>query len=97
MSKILFHSLTIPPDQVSTGQLVADIASKFKENNIDVEILASIPQYRFDKSSFTNEELIKVSRNSYTSSYNGVKITHLASSKDLSAEQKELSSGLDII
>ena len=81
MSKILFHSLTIPPDQVSTGQLVADIASKFKENNLDIEILASTPQYRFDKESFTNEGLIKVSRNSYTSSYNGVKITHLASSK----------------
>lgn len=81
MSKILFHSLTIPPDQVSTGQLVADIASKFKENNLDIEILASTPQYRFDKESFTNEGLIKVSRNSYTSSYSGVKITHLASSK----------------
>ena len=81
MSKILFHSLTIPPDQVSTGQLVADIASKFKENNLNVEILASTPQYRFDDASFTNEGLIKVSRNSYTSSYNGVKITHLASSK----------------
>jgi len=81
MSKILFHSLTIPPDQVSTGQLVADIASKFKEYNLDIEILASTPQYRFDKESFTNEGLIKVSRNSYNSSYNGVKITHLASSK----------------
>ena len=33
MKKVLFHSLTIPPDQVSTGKLVADIASKFKDNN----------------------------------------------------------------
>ena len=45
MKKVLFHSLTIPPDQVSTGKLVADIASKFKDNNINVEILASTPQY----------------------------------------------------
>ena len=29
MKKILFHSLTIPPDNVSTGNLVAEIASKF--------------------------------------------------------------------
>ena len=68
MKKVLFHSLTIPPDQVSTGKLVADIASKFKENNIDVEILASTPQYRFDSDSFSNEGLIKISRNIYISS-----------------------------
>ena len=81
MKKVLFHSLTIPPDQVSTGKLVADVASKFKENNIDVEILASTPQYRFDSDSFSNEGLIKISRNIYISSYNEVKITHLSSSK----------------
>ena len=81
MKKVLFHSLTIPPDQVSTGKLVADIASKFKENNIDVEILASTPQYRFDPDSFSNERLIKISRNIYISSYKQVKITHLSSSK----------------
>ena len=52
MKKVLFHSLTIPPDQVSTGKLVADIASKFKENDISVEILASTPQYRFDSEKF---------------------------------------------
>ena len=65
MKKVLFHSLTIPPDQVSTGKLVADIASKFKENNIDIEILASTPQYRFDSDDFAEEGLKKVSRNTY--------------------------------
>ena len=81
MKKVLFHSLTIPPDQVSTGKLVADIASKFKDNNIDIEILASTPQYRFDSDDFAEEGLTKVSRNTYVSLYNGVKITHLSSSK----------------
>ena len=81
MKKVLFHSLTIPPDQVSTGKLVADIASKFKENNINVEVLASTPQYRFDSGKFTEEGLIKTSKNIYISSYNGVNITHLTSSK----------------
>ena len=81
MKKVLFHSLTIPPDQVSTGKLVADIASKFKDNNINVEILASTPQYRFDSKKFTEEGLKKISRNMYISSYKGVKITHLSSSK----------------
>ena len=31
MNRVLFHSLTIPPDQVSTGKLVADIASIFDD------------------------------------------------------------------
>ena len=53
MNRILFHSLTIPPDQVSTGKLVADIASKFKEKNLNIKILASTPQYRFDSKNFS--------------------------------------------
>ena len=39
MNRILFHSLTIPPDQVSTGKLVADIASKFKEHEVESDRL----------------------------------------------------------
>ena len=57
MNRILFHSLTIPPDQVSTGKLVADIASKFKEKNFCIEILASTPQYRFDSKKFSDQGL----------------------------------------
>ena len=81
MNRIIFHSLTIPPDQVSTGKLVAEIASKFKEKNINIEILASMPQYRFDSSDFTNEGFKKISGNVFVSTYKGVKITHLSSSK----------------
>ena len=81
MNRILFHSLTIPPDQVSTGKLVADIASKFKEKNFNIEILASTPQYRFDSKKFSDEGLNQTGRNKYVSYYKGVKITHLSSSK----------------
>ena len=41
MKKILFHSLTIPPDNVSTGMLVAEIADGFKEMGVNVEISVS--------------------------------------------------------
>ena len=81
MNRILFHSLTIPPDQVSTGKLVADIALKFKENNFNIEILASTPQYRFDSKKFSDEGLNQIGKNKYVSNYKGVKITHLSSSK----------------
>ena len=81
MNRILFHSLTIPPDQVSTGKLVADIASKFKEKNFNIEILASTPQYRFDSKKFSDEGLNKTEKNKFVSNYKDVKITHLSSSK----------------
>ena len=81
MNRVLFHSLTIPPDQVSTGKLVADIASKFKEKNLNIEILASTPQYRFDSKKFSDEGLNKIGKNKYVSKYKDVKITHLSSSK----------------
>ena len=55
MKRILFHSLTIPPDNVSTGMLVAELAAGFNENNIKVEILASTPQYNFEKSKPNNQ------------------------------------------
>ena len=81
MSRVLFHSLTIPPDQVSTGILVADIAAKFHNKGTSIEVLASTPQYRFDSKEFSAEEMTNVKRNIYTSNYKGVKITHLYASK----------------
>ena len=69
MKKILFHSLTIPPDNVSTGMLVAEIADGFKELGVDVEILASSPQYNVENSQ--NLILEKY----YTSSYKDINIT----------------------
>ena len=61
MKKILFHSLTIPPDKVSTGMLVAEIASGFKDRGVVVEILASTPQYNFDSNIDNKVELKKIS------------------------------------
>ena len=81
MNRILFHSLTIPPDQVLTGKLVADIASKFKEKNLNIKILASTPQYRFDSKNFSDNGLKQIGKNKYVSYYKDVEITHLSSSK----------------
>ena len=73
MKKILFHSLTIPPDNVSTGMLVAEIADGFKELGVDVEILASSPQYNIENSkNLTSDKY-------YTSSYKDINITHIIS------------------
>ena len=74
MKKILFHSLTIPPDNVSTGMLVAEIADGFKEMGVSVEILASSPQYNIENNG--NLTLDKY----YTSSFKDINITHINSS-----------------
>ncbi len=74
MKKILFHSLTIPPDNVSTGMIVAEIADGFKQMGVDVEILASSPQYNIENNG--NQTLDKY----YTSSFKDINITHINSS-----------------
>jgi hypothetical protein len=77
MKRILFHSLTIPPDNVSTGMMVAELAAEFNKNNIEVEILASTPQYNFEKSRPTN--LSTIDKQYSKSEYKGVKIYHVNS------------------
>jgi hypothetical protein len=77
MKRILFHSLTIPPDNVSTGMLVAELAAGFDKNNIEVEILASTPQYNFENSQPNNLSIID--KHFSKSEYKGVKIYHVNS------------------
>jgi len=81
MKKILFHSLTIPPDKVSTGMLVAEIASGFNDRGVDVEILASTPQYNFDSNIDNKVELKKISKTFYESNYKDVRVVHISSKK----------------
>ena len=81
MSKILFHSLTIPPDNVSTGQLVADIAVELKLQGKQIEILAASPQYNFNNDIYEDGTLEKLGKHLYISEYNGVKIYHIHSNR----------------
>ena len=65
MKKTLFHSLTFPPDTISTGMIVSEIAVGFNSKFQNVEVLASSPQYNIRsfeefKKSNTNYKNIKV-------------------------------------
>ena len=65
MKKTLFHSLTFPPDTISTGMIVSEIAVGFTSKFQNVEVLASSPQYNIRsfeefKKSNTNYKNIKV-------------------------------------
>ena len=90
MKKILFHSLTIPPDKVSTGMLVAEIASGFNDRGVDVEILASTPQYNFDSNIDNKVELKKISKTIFESSYKGVRVVHISSKQRSYSDSKRI-------
>jgi len=90
MKKILFHSLTIPPDKVSTGMLVAEIASGFNDRGVDVEILASTPQYNFDSNIDNKLELKKISKTIFESSYKGVRVVHISSKQRSYSDSKRI-------
>ena len=81
MKKVLFHSLTIPPDNISTGKLVAEIASKFFQNGVNIRILASSPQYNFDESIYFDQKIFSHKGKYLESTFKNVKIIHIKSSK----------------
>ena len=88
MKKVLFHSLTIPPDNVSTGMLVAELAVGFNKNNIEVEILASTPQYNFENSK--PNKLSTIDKQYSVSEYKGIKIFHVNSKKRSFKESRRI-------
>ena len=45
MKKTLIHSLTFPPDTISTGMIVSEIADGINNEHHNIEVLASSPQY----------------------------------------------------
>ena len=57
MKKTLFHSLTFPPDTISTGMIVSEIADGINSELNNVEVLASSPQYNLKSAkSFNHSE-----------------------------------------
>ena len=77
MNKILFHSLTYPPESVSTGLLVSKIVEEFKVLGFNIEVLASSPQYIH-----TNiEEFNNSKKGIITREQNGIKVHYIISKK----------------
>lgn len=72
MKKILFHSLTFPPDTISTGMIVSKIAEGFQKDLKNVEVLASSPQY--------NLKILEEFRESKNQIYNDIKVHYISSS-----------------
>ncbi len=72
MKKTLFHSLTFPPDTISTGMIVSEIAVGFNSKFQNVEVLASSPQYNIRSFEKFNKS------NTY---YKNIKVHYIESNK----------------
>ena len=75
MKKTLFHSLTFPPDTISTGMIVSEIAESINTKLNNVEVLASSPQYNLKSvESFNNSD-----KNLSIGSYKNIKVHYIKS------------------
>ena len=67
--KLLVHSLTFPPDNISTGKLVSELANGISNHGYEVTVLASTPQYNPDKTAEKEQPLEYFSKNIFKSKY----------------------------
>ena len=75
MKKTLFHSLTFPPDTISTGMIVSEIAEGINTELHNVEVLASSPQYNVKSVElFDNSD-----ENLSTGSFKNIKVNYIKS------------------
>ena len=75
MKKTLFHSITFPPDTISTGLIVSEIAEGINTELHNVEVLASSPQYNVKSVElFDNSD-----ENLSIGSYKNIKVNYIKS------------------
>ena len=75
MKKTLFHSLTFPPDTISTGMIVSEIADGINREQKNVEVLVSSPQYNLKSvETFNNSD-----KNLINGSYKNIKVHYIKS------------------
>jgi hypothetical protein len=75
MKKTLLHSLTFPPDTISTGMIVSEIAEGINTELHNVEVLASSPQYNVKSVElFDNSD-----ENLSIGSYKNIKVNYIKS------------------
>ena len=86
MNKILLHSLTFPPDSVSTGMIVSEIAEELNKKLKNIEVLASSPQYNNLKKQDLDLKNIKF----YNRRYKSYKVNYLVSNQRSFKNSKRL-------
>ena len=75
MKKILIHSLTFPPDTISTGMIVSEIADGLNKEFNNIEVLASSPQYNLKSAREFNQN----DKNVSVGMFKGIKVNFIES------------------
>ena len=75
MKKILIHSLTFPPDTISTGMIVSEIADGLNKELNNIEVLASSPQYNLKSAKEFNQN----DKNVSVGMFKGIKVNFIES------------------
>ena len=75
MKKILIHSLTFPPDTISTGMIVSEIADGLNKELKNIEVLASSPQYNLKSAREFNQN----DKNVSVGMFKGIKVNFIES------------------
>ena len=75
MKKILIHSLTFPPDTISTGMIVSEIADGLNKELNNIEVLASSPQYNLKSAQEYNQN----DKNISVGMFKGIKVHYIKS------------------
>ncbi len=75
MKKILIHSLTFPPDTISTGMIVSEIADGLNKEFNNIEVLASSPQYNLKSAQEYNQN----DKNISVGMFKGIKVYYIES------------------
>ena len=75
MKKILIHSLTFPPDTISTGMIVSEIADGLNKELNNIEVLASSPQYNLKIAREFNQN----DKNVSVGMFKGIKVNFIES------------------
>ena len=75
MKKILIHSLTFPPDTISTGMIVSEIADGLNKELNNIEVLVSSPQYNLKSAKEYNQK----DKNISVGMFKGIKVHYIES------------------
>ncbi len=75
MKKILIHSLTFPPDTISTGMIVSEIADGLNKELNNIEVLSSSPQYNLKSAREFNQN----DKNVSVGMFKGIKVNFIES------------------
>lgn len=78
MSKILILSLIFRPDNVSTAQIMADIASDLKALGHEIFVISTVPHYNEDQDALARQPLKPfLGRVIQKSTYSGMEVLHV--------------------